>query len=108
VPRFTCPFEAALALLDNQVTALRYFYHHPEAEFIINDTAQFKKEVGREAHVVVKAHLQRLEDAVDFALAYVTVDLNSIRRRPTNGQGIDNGMLLYKRHQERFSAMGRS
>jgi hypothetical protein len=105
LPRFTCPFEAALALLDDRVTLLKHFYNDQDAKFIIENHEQFKNNVGKDAYTVVRAHFQKLEESVDFALAYVTVNLRPIRHPPTNGQGINGGMLLYNRHQERFSTM---
>ena len=43
LPRFTSYFEAALALLDDRVSVLRYFCKNPEEKFIINDIEQYEK-----------------------------------------------------------------
>ena len=95
-------FEAALITLDDRVSAVRQFAKEGRAAPYFDSPGTLDAEFGRPVIDAARANAQRLDEAVDFALAYVLKAGIPVRARLRNGKGVARGNALLMRHEERL------
>jgi hypothetical protein len=92
--------EAGLALLDDKVSVLKHLFVHNTPK----DDVRFEELGGKTVGEMALLHLPKLEEAIDYGLAWITINRGPVARQPINGEGLNRGAVLYQRHMELLAA----